>query len=70
MGDKHDPIHKAVGWMLREVEKRCGHARLTAFLDQYAATMPRTTLRYSLERFEPEERAHYMSMKQRARAKT
>ena len=69
MGDKHDLIHKAVGWMLREVEKRCGHAVLTAFLDQYAATMPRTALRYALEHFEPEERAHYMSVKQRARAK-
>jgi 3-methyladenine DNA glycosylase AlkD len=63
MADKHDLIHRATGWMLREVEKKCGHATLTAFLDQYAATMPRTALRYGLERFQPEERAHYMGLK-------
>ena len=67
MSDKHDLIHKATGWMLREVEKRCGHETLTAFLDTHAATMPRTALRYALERFPPEERAHYMSLKQRSR---
>jgi 3-methyladenine DNA glycosylase AlkD len=70
MGDKHDLIHKAVGWMLREVEKKCGHATLTTFLDRFAVTMPRTALRYALERFAPEERAHYMSMKQRSRSKS
>ncbi|HLF76886.1 MAG TPA: DNA alkylation repair protein [Dehalococcoidia bacterium] len=67
MTDKHDLIHKATGWMLREVEKRCGHSTLTAFLDQHAATMPRTALRYALERFDPAERAHYMSLKSQRR---
>jgi 3-methyladenine DNA glycosylase AlkD len=67
MGDKHDLIHKAMGWMLREVEKRCGHSTLTTFLDKHAATMPRTALRYALERFDPQERAHYMGVKQRPR---
>jgi len=67
MADKHDLIHKATGWMLREVDKRCGHYHLTAFLDTHAATMPRTALRYALERFPAEERAHYMSLKQRSR---
>jgi 3-methyladenine DNA glycosylase AlkD len=67
MNDKHDLIHKATGWMLREVDKRCGHHHLTAFLDTHAATMPRTALRYALERFPPEERAHFMSLKQRSR---
>jgi 3-methyladenine DNA glycosylase AlkD len=67
MTDKHDLIHKATGWMLREVDKRCGHETLTDFLDTHAVTMPRTALRYALERFPPEERAHYMSLKQRRR---
>jgi 3-methyladenine DNA glycosylase AlkD len=63
LSDKHDLIHKAVGWMLREAGKRCGPARLTAFLDRHAATMPRTALRYALERFDPETRQRYMGMK-------
>jgi 3-methyladenine DNA glycosylase AlkD len=58
--DKHDLIHKAVGWMLREVGKR---ERLTNFLDKYAATMPRTMLRYSLELLPPTERQYYMALK-------
>jgi 3-methyladenine DNA glycosylase AlkD len=65
--DKHDLIHKAVGWMLRETGKRCGREHLTDFLDKHAATMPRTSLRYALEHFESDERRHYMSLKQRPR---
>jgi 3-methyladenine DNA glycosylase AlkD len=61
MRDIHDLIHKACGWMLRESGKR-DEAGLKAFLDNHAAHMPRTMLRYSLERFSPEVRAKYMSM--------
>jgi 3-methyladenine DNA glycosylase AlkD len=66
LNDRHDLIHKAIGWMLRETGKKCGRETLTAFLDKHAATMPRTALRYALEHFGPEERRHYMSMKQGA----
>ncbi len=60
--DTHDLIHKAVGWMLREAGKK-DEAALKAFLDKHAGTMPRTALRYSLERLHPADRAHYMSQK-------
>ena len=55
----HDLMHKAIGWMLREAGKRDKMA-LCLFLDKYHKTMPRTMLRYSIEKFSPEERAHYM----------
>lgn len=60
--DDHDLIHKAVGWMLREVGKRVDEALLTGFLDEYAAQMPRTMLRYACERLTPEQRAHYYKL--------
>ena len=60
--DKEDLIQKAVGWMLREVGKRCDEALLTDFLDQHAYNMPRTALRYSIERLSPETRRHYMTI--------
>ena len=60
LGDEHDLIHKAVGWMLREVGKR-DEAALRGFLDAHAAAMPRTMLRYSLERLAPDVRAGYMA---------
>ena len=62
LGDTHDLMHKAVGWMLREVGKRSPGA-LRAFLRKHAATMPRTALRYSIERFTPEERKRWMSVR-------
>lgn len=62
--DRHDLMHKAIGWMLREAGKK-DEPRLLAYLDEHAATMPRTTLRYSLERLDPEVRTHYMRAKQR-----
>ena len=56
---KHDLIHKACGWMLREMGKR-DELALTDFLDKHAHNMPRTMLRYSIEKFSPEKRSYYM----------
>lgn len=57
----HDLIHKAVGWLLREAGKRDEEA-LKAFLAPRIPTMPRTMLRYAIEKFPPEERAKYLKM--------
>lgn len=57
--DDHDLIHKAVGWMLREMGKR-DEPRLCRFLDKHYKTMPRTMLRYALERLTPEQKKYYM----------
>ncbi len=62
LNDGHDLIHKAVGWMLREVGKRVDEVLLTGFLDEYAAEMPRTMLRYACERLSPAQRAHYYKL--------
>lgn len=59
----HDLIHKAVGWMLREVAHRCDKALVEDFLDRYASTMPRTALRYAIEKFPAEERQYWMNHK-------
>ncbi len=58
--DRHDLIQKAVGWMLREVGKRCSQEVEEAFIRQYYARMGRTALRYAIERFEPETRRAYL----------
>jgi 3-methyladenine DNA glycosylase AlkD len=60
LGDSHDLIHKAVGWMLREVGKRDERV-LETFLDEHASEMPRTALRYSIERMSPAKRTRYMA---------
>ena len=57
---KHDLIHKALGWMLRELGKR-DEKVLKNFLDRYYLKMPRTMLRYSIERLNETEKLRYMS---------
>ena len=59
--DEHDLIHKAVGWMLREAGKRVSEKELKKFLDQHAQAMPRTALRYAIERLSPIERERYLT---------
>lgn len=60
LAHKHDLIHKATGWMLREMGKRGGKEELISFLDEHAAEMPRTALRYSIERFPEDLRQFYL----------
>jgi 3-methyladenine DNA glycosylase AlkD len=62
LDDDHDLIHKAVGWMLREVGKRDRPA-LEHFLSSHAHSMPRTMLRHAIEKLEPENRATWLAMR-------
>lgn len=59
--DTHDLMHKAVGWMLREMGKK-SPGTLVKFLDVHATTLPRTTLRYAIEKMTPEQRRYYLDL--------
>lgn len=59
--EKHDLLQKAVGWMLRELGKRVNQEKEEEFLKKYYKTMPRTMLRYAIERFDDKKRKFYMS---------
>ena len=62
INDQHDLIHKAVGWMLREVGKRIKRSVLEDFLRKQVNFLPRITLRYSLEHFSKSEREKYLKI--------
>ena len=58
----HDLLHKAVGWMLREMGKRVSMELLREFLRQHVHQMPRTTLRYAIEKMDASERKYWMTV--------
>jgi 3-methyladenine DNA glycosylase AlkD len=69
LDDRHDLIHKAVGWMLREVGNRDG-AAARRFLQPRYRRLPRTMLRYAIEKFSERERRHYLQGTRQARRPT
>lgn len=66
LNDKEDLIHKATGWMLRFAGDK-EPKKLLAFLDRYAATMPRTLLRYSIEKLNKKQKEYYMGLKKESK---
>ena len=68
LSDKEDLIHKATSWMLREVGDR-DEVALEAFLDEHGSVMPRTMLRYAIEKFSPERRRAFLDAGRPAKSK-
>ncbi|MEA3398985.1 MAG: DNA alkylation repair protein [Patescibacteria group bacterium] len=60
INDPHDLIHKANGWMLREAGKKVSETNLYLFLNKYGLHMPRTMLRYTIERLPEKKRLYYL----------
>lgn len=60
-GEFHDLIHKAIGWMLREVGKNISEKELKSFLEEHKSKMSRTTLRYAIERFSEKDRKYFLA---------
>ena len=62
LSDKEDLMHKATGWMLREMGKNCNPDILRKFLKENIKNLPRTTLRYAIEKFDKEERGYWLKL--------
>lgn len=69
LSDDQDLIHKATGWMLRAAGDS-DRKKLLSFLDHHAATMPRTLLRYSIEKLDKKQREHYLGLKKIAQKRS
>lgn len=63
LSHKHDLIHKAVGWMLREAWKAGGSEQVESFLEQNIGKIPRTALRYSIEKMTDERKKYFMTLR-------